>query len=203
MPDRLPNNQQPPVAPKNPATREFHGFTVSDDYEWLRDKEAARPYLEAENAYTDSVTAPLKPLEEAIFQEIKSRTKETDMSIPSRMGPWWYFSRTVEGKSYGVSCRVPVTDPDNWMPPSVQPGVELPGEEVMLDSNELAEGHEFFSLGALAATQSGNLLAYSVDTAGNERFTLRIKDLRTGQLLDDELTDISYGATWVGEEYLF
>ncbi|MDY6050014.1 MAG: S9 family peptidase [Corynebacterium sp.] len=194
---------QPPVAQKNPTTRSFHGYEVSDDYEWLRDKDAARPYLEAENAYTDAVTAGLEELQENIFQEIKARTKETDMSIPSRMGPWWYFSRTVEGKSYGLSCRVPVTDPDNWLPPTVQPGVELPGEEVMLDSNELAEGHEFFSLGALAATTSGNLLAYSVDTAGNERFTLRVKDLRTGELLEDELTGISYGATWVGEEYLF
>lgn len=196
-----------PIAPVHPTTRSFHGREFVDEYEWLRDKESQETldYLEAENAYTKAQTADLDELTEQIYTEIKGRTKETDMSIPQRSGDYWYYGRTVEGKSYGISCRVPVdTEADPWTPPTVpEDGSALPGEQVILDLNELAEGHEFFSLGASSVPTSGRLLAYSVDTAGDERFTLRIKDLESGELLPDQLDDIFYGATWAGEEYLF
>jgi oligopeptidase B len=188
----------PPRAKKVPTTRTFHGDTVVDEYEWLRDKESPDTisYLEAENAYTEAATAHLEGLRETLFEEIRSRTKETDLSVPSRIGSYWYYSRSLEGKQYGISCRCPVSSPDDWTPPTLEAEVEVPGEEVLLDLNELAEGHDFFSLGASSVSPDGNLLAFSVDTVGHERFLLRVKDLRTGELLPDEIPDTAYGATW-------
>lgn len=198
---------QAPQAPIHPVTRSFHGREFVDNYEWLRDKESKETldYLEAENAYTKQQTAHLDDLTEQIFQEIKGRTKETDMSIPQRAGDFWYYGRTLEGKNYGLSCRVPVEEgSDPWTPPTLpKDGSSLPGEQVLLDLNELAEGHEFFSVGASSVTTSGRYLAYSVDTEGDERFNLRVKDLETGELLPDTLEGIFYGATWAGEDYLF
>lgn len=205
------NEVSAPVAEKKPLTRSFHGRDVVDDYEWLREKDnsGVLAHLTAENAYTDAKTAHLKPLEDAVFTEVKSRIRETDLSVPVRSGQWWYFSRTEEGKSYATMCRIPV-DPENtgddaalWTPPEIVPGEPDPREQVILDCNVLAEGEEFFSLGAASVTLDGTLLAYSVDTAGDERFTLRVKDLVNGVLLDDELDDVAYGATWVGDDHLF
>lgn len=196
----------PPIAAKHPITREFHGRSFADDYEWMRDKESAETldYLRAENAYTEQETAHLKELTENIFQEVKSRVKETDMSVPSRRGQYWYYGRSVEGKNYGISCRVPVAeDADPWTAPVIPEEGAPEGEEILLDANELAEGTEFFAMGASTVSDSGNLLAYSVDTAGDERFSLVIKDLRTGELLSDRLDGIFYGATWVGDDYIF
>ncbi len=191
-----------PKAAKHPITRSFHGRDFVDDYEWLRDKESPEviSYLEAENAYTESKTAAWSGLVDDIYAEIKSRIKETDMSVPQRQGDWWYYGRTIEGKNYGISCRVPTRD-EPWTPPEVND--HMADEQVLLDINELAEGHDFFSLGASSVATTGRLLAYSYDTEGDERFTLRIKNLETGELLDDRLDNIFYGATWAGEEYLF
>ena len=188
----------PPVAKKVPAERTHHGHTFVDDYEWLRDKDNAEvvAYLEAENAYTDEQTAALEPLREKIFQEIKSRTQETDMSVPTRMGKWWYYSRSVEGKSYTVQCRCPIAGEDDWTPPDLTPGVELADEQILMDGNVEAEGHEFFSLGAFSISEDGTLLAYSVDIVGDERYTLRFKNLETGEMLADEIPDTAPGATW-------
>lgn len=191
-------NSTPPVAQKVPHERVHHGHTFVDDYEWLRDKESPEvvAYLEAENAWTDAQTAHLAPLRESIFEEIKSRTQETDMSVPARMGDWWYYARTVEGKQYGIQCRAPITNADDWTPPEVAPGVDLPGEQVLLDGNVEAEGHEFFSIGAFSISQDGTLLAYSTDVVGDERYTLRFKNLETGELLADEIAGTAPGATW-------
>ncbi|WJY98256.1 S9 family peptidase [Corynebacterium fournieri] len=192
----------PPVAEKRPITRSFHGREFVDDYEWLRDKENPEviAHLEAENAYTESKTAGWSGLVDDVYGEIKSRVKETDMSVPQRQGDWWYYARTVEGKDYAISCRVPTAD-EPWSPPEIAD--EMPGEQVLLDVNELAQGHEFFSLGASSVSTSGRLLAYSFDTAGDERFTMRIKNLDTGELLDDQLDEVFYGALWAGEDYVF
>jgi oligopeptidase B len=193
-----------PNADRRPVRRTHHGDTVIDDYEWLRDKESPDviAYLEAENAYTEARTAPLSGLQEQIFTEIRSRTQETDLSVPTRLGGYWYFVRTIEGKQYGVQCRCPIGDPDDWTPPAADD--TLPGEEVLLDSNELAEGHDFFALGAGAVSLDGNLLAFSTDTRGDERFHLRVKDLRTGELLPDEIAEVGHGATWdAAGEHLF
>src|SRR5688572_5642068 len=96
----------PPVAERRPIERTHHGDTFVDDYEWLRDKQSADTlaYLEAENAWTQARTSHLAELREQIFEEIKGRTQETDLSVPVRIGDFWYYSRTVEGKQYGLSC---------------------------------------------------------------------------------------------------
>ena len=156
-------------------------------------------YLEAENDYVDQTTAHLEPLRQQIFDEIKARTKETDLSVPTRQGDWWYYSRTFEGKQYRVQCRCPVTDPDDWDPPKLDENTEIPGEQILLDSNVEAEGHDFFALGAAMVSLDANLLAYSVDTVGDERYTLRFKDLRTGEMLPDEIADIGAGVTWAAD----
>ncbi|MCS4536067.1 S9 family peptidase [Corynebacterium sp. HS2168-gen11] len=195
-----------PIAAKKPMTRSFHGHDFVDNYEWLREKESPETiaYLEAENAFTDAETKHLEPLRETIYQELKGRIKETDMSVPQRAEDYWYYSRTVEGQSYGISCRIPVQPgQDAWVPPVIPEEGEVAGEEILLDLNELAAGHDFFSMGASAVTRSGRYLAYSTDVAGDERYTLYIKDLTTGELLDDVIENVFYGATWIGEEYVF
>ncbi|WP_133873623.1 S9 family peptidase [Paractinoplanes brasiliensis] len=184
----------PPSATQVPSERTFHGDTVTDEYAWLAEKEDPRTtaYLEAENTWTETATAHLAGLRDTIFNEIKGRTLETDLSVPSRKGGYWYYTRTVEGKQYGIHCRVAV-QPGRTDPPST---TDQPGEQVLLDGNELAAGHDFFALGTFDVSVDGNLLAYSTDHTGDERFTLRIKDLRTGELYPDEVPDTSYGTAW-------
>lgn len=191
----------PPVAKKVPLERTHHGDTFIDNYEWLRAKEDPEviAYLEAENAYTEQQTAGLESLRGTIFDEIKSRTQETDLSVPTRMGQWWYYSRTVEGKSYGLQCRCPVDSPDDWTPPTLSSDVDVPGEQILLDANEEAKGHDFFSLGAFSISLDGTLLAYSTDTEGDERYTLRFKNLETGELLADTIENVAPGATWTAD----
>ncbi|WP_434084882.1 S9 family peptidase [Mycolicibacter heraklionensis] len=188
----------PPSAKRVDSTRTHHGDVFVDSYEWLRDKSdpAVIAHLEAENAYTDAATAHLEPLRQAIFDEIKARTKETDLSVPARRGDWWYYARTFEGKQYGVQCRCPVSSPDDWDPPQLDEATEIPGEQVLLDQNAEADGHDFFALGAASVSPDGNILAYSVDVVGDERYTLRFKDLSTGELLPDEIAGIGAGVTW-------
>ncbi|KHL14581.1 oligopeptidase B [Mumia flava] len=192
----------PPVAKKQPQVRVHHGDEVVDDYEWLRDPENADTlaYLEAENAYAAERTAHLEDLRDRLFEETRSRIQETDLSVPVRRGDWWYYARTFEGREYAVHCRCPVDDPTDWTPPTLEVAdgsvADIPGEQVLLDANAEAEGHDFFSLGALSVSRDGHLLAYSTDTTGDERFTLRVKDLRTGEVHPDEIAGVSYGATW-------
>ena len=193
----------PPVARKIPAERVHHGDTVIDDYEWLRDKENPEviAYLEAENAHTEEATGHLAGLRETLFDEIKARTLETDLSVPVRDGGFWYYTRTTEGSQYGVHCRAPIAADDDWTPPVLAPGVEVPGEQVVLDDNDGAEGHDFYSLGAASISVDGHTLAFSVDVVGDERYTLRFKDLRTGELYDDVIEGIGAGATWAADNH--
>ena len=189
---------EPPVAKRVDSRRDFHGDVFVDPYEWLRDKSDPEVigYLRAENDYADQTTAFLEPLRQRIFDEIKARTKETDLSVPTRRGEWWYYARSFEGKQYGVQCRCPVIDPDDWQPPVFDEHTEIPGEQVLLDENAEAEGHDFFSLGAATVSPDGHVLAYSVDVVGDERYTLRFKDLRTGEPYPDAIVGIGAGATW-------
>ena len=188
----------PPVAKKVPVERTHHGDTFVDNYEWLREKENPEvvAHLNAEQSYTDAVTAGQEQLRQDIFNEIKNRTQETDLSVPSRKDDWWYYARMVEGQAYGIQCRVAASTDGtlaDWTPPLVEPGVEVHGEVVILDGNLEAAGQPFFSLGGAAVTRDGNLYAYAVDNAGDELFTIRIKDLRTGELLEDTIENVFYG----------
>jgi oligopeptidase B len=192
-----------PAAKRVDHRREFHGDVFIDPYEWMRDKSdpEVTAHLTAENAYTESATAHLEPLRQKIFNEIKARTKETDLGVPSRRGDWWYYGRSFEGKQYGVQCRCPVADPDDWSPPQLDENTDIPGEQILLDENIEAAGHEFFSLGAAGVSLDGDILAYSVDVVGDERYTLRFKDLRTGELYDDEIVGIGSGVTWAADSH--
>jgi oligopeptidase B len=187
----------PPAARRAGHERTYHGDTVVDEYAWLagKDNPETIAYLEAENAYTAAMTAGQAGLRETIFGEIKGRTKETDLSVPARKGGWWYYTRTVEGKQYPLNCRCAAL-PGQSAPPSVDGDGPLPGEEVLLDGNELAGDAAFFSLGAFSVSPDGRLLAYSTDFAGAERYTLRVKDLVTGETAADEIPDTHYGCAW-------
>jgi oligopeptidase B len=196
----------PPTADRRPLVRTHHGDAFTDHYAWLRDKEDpdVLAHLEAENRYTEARTAHLGELADAVFGEIKARTQETDLSVPSyashRGGSaYWYYSRTVEGSEYPIFCRVPA--PDRGTPPDLTQEIE--GEQVLLDGNVEATGHEFFAVGALSVSEDGRLLAYSVDTTGGERFTLQIRDLATGAALGDAIDDTAYGVAWAGSSHLF
>ena len=143
----------PPAAGRVRHERTHHGDTVVDEYAWLagKDNPETIAYLEAENAFTAAMTASQAGLRETIFGEIKGRTKETDLSVPARKGDWWYYTRTVEGKQYPLNCRHAAL-PGQAAPPPVGEDGPLPGEEILLDCNELAGDAVFFSLGAFSVT---------------------------------------------------
>jgi oligopeptidase B len=175
----------PPVAPKIPKVRELHGDKFVDDYFWLREKSnpAVIKYLDAENAYTDSVMRPFAPLEETLYKEMVARIKETDLSVPAKDGEYFYYSRTEQGKQYSIFCRK-------------KGSLEAP-EEVYLDVNELAKGQSFMALGGLEISDDGNLAAYATDRTGFREYSLHVKDLRTGQVLADtveKVTSIAWAA---------
>jgi oligopeptidase B len=185
---------KPPVAERRPSTRTHHGDSVVDAYEWLRDKDdaAVLAHLTAENAYTDARLGALEPLRQAIFDEIKARTKETDLSVPTREGDWWYYSRTEEGFQYARHHRAPVSGPDDWTPPQLED--EVPGEQLLLDDNAEADGHDFYALGSFDVSLDGTTMLWAVDTEGDERYTLFVKDLTTGERLPDVIEGTMPGA---------
>ena len=165
-----------------------HGDERSDDWYWLRDRDDPEviAYLEAENAYADAMLAPLLPLRDRIFEEIKARVQETDESAPVADGAWEYTSRTQEGSQYAIHCR--------------RPRGETPaGAQVVLDENLLALGHDYFSLGGFEVTPDNAVLAYSVDFTGGERYTLRFRDLASGADLADVVDDVTYGLAWAND----
>ncbi len=189
----------PPVAARVDHYREHHGDRVVDPYEWLRDPQDPQviTHLEAENAYTEAMTAHLEGLRDTVYGEIRDRTQQTDLSVPVRHAQWWYYSRTVEGQQYGVHGRIALGDSPQR--PELDPSLVPEGEQVLLDGNAEAEGHDFFALGAFDLSKAGDLLAYAVDTTGDERFDLRVKDVATGEIVDDAVTDIGYGVAWAGD----
>jgi oligopeptidase B len=192
-----PASAEPPQARRIASERTYHGDSFTDEYAWLGDKDepGTIAFLEEENAYTEAMTAGQEDLRESIFGEIKARTQETDLSVPFRKGGWWYYTRTVAGQQYTLHCRRAIR-PDDTGPPMAADGEPLAGEEILLDENELAGAAKFFSLGAMDVSPDGRLLAYSTDFAGDERFTMRVKDLVTGETAADEIPDTFYGSAW-------
>lgn len=194
-----------PIAPIHPTVREHHGRRVTDPYEWMRDTSATEfvDHLTAENAWTDHVTADLADLREELYQDVCTRTQQTDHSVPSLRThaggrSFWYYSRTVEGAEYSISCRIAATDAG--MPEVTG---DVPGEQIVLDGNAEAEGTEFFSLGTLSVSPDGRLLAYGVDTRGDERYTLRFRDLDTGTDLPDVIDDTAGPVAWSGNDTIY
>lgn len=189
----------PPQAAVIPALRQFHGDRVLDKYEWMRDKDspATKRYVEQENRYCQLRLSHLSGLRKTLLEEFKARVQETDMSVPTRVHDYWYFGRTMKGRQYGIQCRLPVRGCDDWEPPKIQgetrPG-SLPGEEVIFDANQEAEGHDFFALGCMDLSADGRWMLYGLDTSGNERYDLRIRDLNTGKDRPDQIDQVSSGA---------
>ena len=198
----------PPEARRTPTVRECHGDVFEDPYEWLRDKDSpeVRGFVDGQNAYCEARNKPLAGLRRTLFDELKSRVRETDMSVPVRIDGYWYFTRTQEGRQYAAQCRVPIAGPDDWTPPAVDPSGEpgsLPGEEVVFDANGEADGHDFFRLGGLDVSRDGRWMFYGVDTSGDERYDFRIRDLSTGDDLPDALDGIAGGCLTPDARYAF
>jgi oligopeptidase B len=187
----------PPTAARRPHALTAHGHERDDPWYWLRQRDdpEVRAYLEAENGYTEESLAGLGGLRSALFEEMKARILETDMSVPSRRGPWWYYGRTEEGKSYGIHCRRPAGDPDQ-LPPAGEPGAD---EQILLDENVLAEGHDYFAVGTAVISPDHAVLAYGTDTAGDERYELRFLSLAPGSgtgPAPEVVLDTGYGLAW-------
>lgn len=199
---------KPPEAKQVPSARTFHGDTFTDPYEWMRDKASAdlKSYVAAENAYTAARTAGLANLRTTLFDEFRSHVQETDMSVPTRLDGYWYYARTQEGKQYGVQCRMPIRGEDDWTPPEINaddaPGV-IPGEQVILDANTEAEGHDFFQIGGMDISKDGTWLLFGVDTTGNEQYDFRIRNLNTGEQLPDELNGLAAACFTPDGRYVF
>ncbi len=190
-----------PVAPKIPTARTFHGDTFVDDYEWLRDTSSPRTkaFVAAQNRIAQERLGRLKPLSDRLFEEMSSRIRQTDMSVPVRMDGWWYFARTVEGQQYGVQCRVSVADKNDWTPPRVtgDPG-SMHGEQIYMDANEESRGHDFFALGTLDISHDGGTMLVGVDTNGDERYDLFLRRLPSGVARPDSSLDLPDRITGTG-----
>ena len=146
-------------------------------------------YLEAENRYTEEVMAPTKPLQEKLYQEILGRIQETDLSVPVKRDDYFYYTRTEEGKAYSIQCRK-------------HGSLDAP-EEILLDSNVLAEGQKYFRLGNFAVSPDHRLLAYSTDLEGDEAYTIQVKNLATGELLPDRIANTYYTLEWANDNRTF
>ncbi|HET8924542.1 MAG TPA: S9 family peptidase [Candidatus Acidoferrum sp.] len=181
--DTLP---KPPLARREPVEHILHGDRRVDHYAWLRKKENPEviAHLEAENAYTGAVLKPTEPLQEQLYHEMLGRILQTDLSVPYRLRGYLYFTRTEEGKQYAFHCR----RSDSQGAP----------DELLLDLNQLAEGHSFLGLGAFEVSPDNRLLAYSTDTTGFRQYTLHVKDLRTGEILPERIERVT-SAAWASD----
>lgn len=195
--------EHPPVAVTESFVRSIHSDAVVDPYHWMADKGDSRflEYLTAENAYTEASTSHLDQLRQQIYTDIVTRTRQTDMTVPTWVthtdgSAWWYFARTVEGLDYPRHCRIAGESRD-FIPDVTEP---LPNEQVLLDLNLLAEGQSFASLGWAEVSPDGRRLAYSIDTSGDERYDLWITDLTTGMVVDGPIRRIGPGGAWLGDE---
>ncbi len=180
-----------------------------DDWYWMADRDdpAVLAYLEAENVYTQDVLAPTEGLQELLFEEIKGRVQETDAGPPSRHGPWWYFSRTVEGKQYPIMCRRP--DPARALTAAqvahearTRPADDT-GEQVMLDENLIGAGQDYLAVGVFDVSPDHAVLAYAVDLDGSESYTLRFRELSSGTDLPDVVEAVYYGSAWALDNRTF
>lgn len=172
---------------QKPVQLEKHGHVRSDPYYWLRERDnpLVTAYLEAENAYTEAVMAHTKPLQEHLFEEIKGRIKQTDETVPFRLDDYFYYTRFEEGKEYPIHAR--------------KRGSLSAPEEVMLDVNQLAIGHTFFSVGGRQVSYGQDILAFATDTVGRRVYTLRFKNLATGAMLPDEIPAVTGNMAWAND----
>ncbi|HEY3166087.1 MAG TPA: oligopeptidase B, partial [Candidatus Binatia bacterium] len=172
---------------KIPTKLEKHGHVRVDNYYWLRERDNPEviKYLNEENQYAAEEMAHTRSFEEKLFEEIKGRFKQTDMSVPYRRDDYFYYTRYEEGKEYPIYARK-------------RGSLDQP-EEIMLDANVLAEGHEFFSIGGWAVSSAQDFLAYAVDTQGRRIYTAYLKNLTTGEILPDVFANVTENLTWAND----
>ena len=205
-PQASPNT--PPVAPKRYGyrVRDQFGQHFDDPWDWLRDGDnpEVRAHLEAENAWADAVTEPTRETAARLVEEVKANTALTDVTVPIREGEFWYFRRFVEGQSYATHHRAPVQRDEAGVPvPLVpSPGVPTRGEELLVDENEWARGHEFFRLADLYPSPDGRLIAWARDTSGDERYTWVVQEA-SGRVIDEAVVDAGYGFAWADDSQSF
>ena len=182
----------PPVAPRKDHTQLFHGQSFADPYFWLREKGTSdvEKYLEAENAYTEATSADLKPFSEALYQELLGRIKQTDLSVPTRIGPFYYYRRTVEGLQYPIRCRKPAAADGSFQ--------EGAPEQVLLDQNEMAKGKPFLSIGDFDVSDDAAQLLFTTDDTGFRQYKLFVKDIGTGAV-QGPIAERVTSATWAAD----
>lgn len=175
-------DMKPPVAKKVPSVLKIHGYEITDNYAWMRDRNEKKDpeiikYLEDENAYVEHHMGKHQPFVDSLYKEMLGRIKQTDLSVPVKRGNYWYFTKVEEGKQYPTFLRSKTQDGAN--------------PEVLLDQNKMAEGFKYFAIGAFEPSDDGNLLAYSTDTTGYRQYELQVKDLRTGKVLPDKIERVT------------
>jgi oligopeptidase B len=182
---------EPPKPEKRDHRIEQNGQMRNDPFFWLRDRKdpAVIRYLKAENGYTEEALRPTAKLQETLYREMRGRIQEADLSVPEKIGDYFYYTRTREGDQYPIHCRK-------------KGNLDAP-EEVILDENDLAKGHTYFRVGVFEVSTNHQLLAYSADTDGGESYTLRIKDLKTGKLLPETIGNTSYSFAWANDNQTF
>ncbi|MBK9769184.1 MAG: hypothetical protein IPP63_20510 [Chloracidobacterium sp.] len=176
------SNMKTPVAKKVPKVLKIHGYEITDNYAWLRDRNdkkdpAIIEHLNAENTYTEAYMGPHKGLTDTLYKEMLGRIKQNDLSVPYKLGNFWYFNRVEEGKQYPTYLRSKTRDGAN--------------PETLIDQNKMAEGLKYFAISNFEPSDDGNLLAFATDTTGYRQYTLQIKDLRTGQMLPDKIERVT------------
>ncbi len=195
----------PPDASKKPhVVKAPFGAQRQDEYYWLRDDErrdkAMLDYLKAENAYADAVMAPLKPLEDSLYEEIVGRIKQDDASVPYRERGWWYYSRFETGQDYPVHARrkdAPGVNAASIL--EANEAGDFKGEEVLLDVNALAQGHDYYNVGDYEVTQDNAILAYADDTNGRRQYTIRFRNLATGEAYPETIRGVSPNLVWADD----
>jgi len=183
----MPTNLEPPIAKIEPKELKIHDDVRIDNYYWLKEREDQEviDYLTAENEYTNAMTAHTNKLEDELFEEIKGRIKQTDQSVPYKSDDYYYYTRYEDGKEYPIYCR--------------KKGSMDGKEEIMVNANEIAEGHEFCSVRGRYVSSGQNLLAFSVDTVGRRLYTLQFKNLDTGEIYEDKIANVTGNAAWAND----
>mgnify|MGYP002795022467 FL=1 len=177
----------PPKAKKIAKELKAHNTVRNDDYYWMNDRENPEviKYLEQENEYNEQMTAHTKQFQVDLFDEMKSRIKEDDSSVPYKLNGYWYLTRFEKGKDYPIYSRK-------------KESLDAP-EEILFDVNEMAEGHEYYSLGGLNVSSDNKLMAFGVDTVSRRKYTIQVKNLQTGEILKEKIKTTTGGSTWAND----
>jgi oligopeptidase B len=199
----------PPDAAKKPhVVKAPHGAERQDEYYWLRDDKRENAdmlgYLKAENAYADTLLAPLKPVQDKLYEEIVARIKQDDASVPYRERGWWYYSRFEKGKDYPIHARrKDAAGVDALSIQKANDAGDFAGEQVLFDVNGLAAGKDYYAIGGRTVSQDNRLVVYGDDTNGRRQYTLRVKNLETGETLADAIPGTAGYGVWADDNKTF